>query len=439
MTPNENKKLVVIQVAGLGHDFLTKHQSTTLAGLDFHPIDSVFPAVTCTAQASFRTASLPSAHGMTSNGVYNRQFRKPFFWEQSSALVSGQRIWQDFSASGKSVAMLFWQQSLGENVDIILSPAPIHKHHGGMIQDCYSQPAPLYQQLCHKIGRPFSLRHYWGPMASEKSSQWIAEATAHLLTDQALAPDLCLTYLPVLDYDLQRFGPDHPRALAALNSLKRQLALITTAAKTHGYQILVFGDYAIANCNLPAVYPNLALAEAGLLSLREINGMKYADIHTSRAFAMVDHEMAHVYVNNPADIPQTRDILQALDGIDQVMDQQDKDRAGINNPSSGELVLLANEGQWLAYPWWSKPSDAPDYASHVDIHNKPGYDPCELFWGWPPGSISTNPAKINGTHGRIGSQRKIAWSSTLSALADNEICSLVDLAQATASWLNGTQ
>ena len=104
-----------------------------MAGLEFRSAASAFPAVTCTAQATFRTAAEPRAHGMTSNGFYSRALMKPAFWEQSAALVQGPRIWDGARARGETVGMYFWQQSLGEQVDSVVSPAPIHKHGGGMI------------------------------------------------------------------------------------------------------------------------------------------------------------------------------------------------------------------------------------------------------------------------------------------------------------------
>ena len=110
----------------------------------------------------------------------------PFLSKLTSALVAGERIWEGFRRRGGTVAMLFWQQSLGEAVDAVLSPAPIHKHHGGMIEDCYCRPAGLYGRLCDAVGGRFKLRHYWGPFASTKAGDWIAAATATPATRQRL-------------------------------------------------------------------------------------------------------------------------------------------------------------------------------------------------------------------------------------------------------------
>ena len=428
-----DKKLLIVQVAALGHDFLCSHHGLTWEGLEVKAADSIFPALTCPVQASFRTAAAPAVHGMVANGIFDRCLMKPLFWEQSSRLVQGPRIWQNFRQAGKKVAMLFWQQSLGEDVDILLSPAPIHKHHGGMIQDCYAKPDGLYASLCTQIGRPFDLKHYWGPLASHKASDWICSATEKVISDVTLAPDLCMTYLPVLDYDLQRYGPESPQAKRAVTQVLDQLSRLKRCADRSGYDLLVFGDYAIAPCANGALYPNRLLQEAGLLATRAIRNMQYPDFHASRAFALVDHEIAHVYVQS--DVARVRTTLEAMPGIDRVLQGDALGQAGLNNRRTGDLVLVAKPGNWFAYPWWTDRREAPEYAGHVDIHNKPGYDPCELFWGWPPGSVSRNPDRLQGSHGRAGKDRQIAWCSTC---VEGQQGSLLDLANAVQQHLEKT-
>lgn len=425
------RKLVIVQAAALGYDLLRRNHRTRWQGHDFHPLESVFPALTCTAQASFRTAASPQEHGMAANGVYDRALSRPFFWEQSSALVTGPRIWERYRAAGKRVAMLCWQQSLGENVDILLSPAPIHKHGGGMIQSVYSRPACLYDALRRRIGRNFELARYWGPFASSASSEWIAQATADILLDSQ-SPDLCLVYLPALDYDLQRYGPEHPRAGKALGDLFDQLDIIHTAARKTGHEVLVFGDYAIGPAR-SAVYPNRILAAQGWLATRSVRGMSYPDFFSSRAFALVDHEIAHVYVKHAADIPAVRQALSTAPGIAAAAGRGDNTADSPRHANAGELILTAEEGFWFAYPWWNSRREEPDFAGHVDIHNKPGYDPCELFLGWPPGSVSRDTSRIKGSHGRTGPGRQAAWTASFDT--GGAPATLVDLARLTQRWL----
>ncbi len=425
------KRVVAIQVAALGREFLRKHGCERLCGLPIRAADAVFPAVTCTAQAGFRTASRPARHGMVANGFLQRELARTLFWEQSARLVSGERIWDRARAHGARVALLFWQQSLGESVDIVLSPAPVHKHHGGMIPDCYGQPPELYADVTRAVGRPFNLARYWGPMASAESSRWIAEATSRVL-ERAEAPDVCFTYLPALDYDLQRYGPDHPRASRALGDVLKQIDGVVAAARKGGYEILIFGDYAIEACSAP-VFPNRALLEAGLMRVRRVRGMLYPDLHASRAFAAVDHQVAHVYVREAADIEAAARVLRGLDGVGEVMDAARQTGAGIAHPRGGELVAVAAPGRWFAYAWWAARREAPEYATHVDIHNKPGYDPAELFAGMPPWQVSLDAARIRGTHGRVGAGMEIAWASTM---IDGTPSDMAELAGHLSTWLN---
>ncbi len=413
-----NKKLLVVQAAGLGWEFLHGNGLTDIGGTRFQAAESVFPAVTCVVQASLRTGSEPHVHGMPANGFFDRNLHKVMFWEQSARLVRGKRIWEAYRERGKTVAMLFWQQSLGECVDMTLSPAPIHKHHGGMIQACYSKPADLYDRCRESVKREFDLMRYWGPLASGKSSQWIADAAATLLSSER-APHLCFVYLPMLDYDLQRYGPRDKRSLRTLHAFALQLNDLLTAAAENGYDRVVYGDYAIAPCPAGPVYPNRALKNAGLMATRTIRGMTYPDFHSSRAIAVVDHEIAHIYLADSADAPAAVAALSQTPGIESVVGNihGSDDRAG-------DLLAVAQEGYWMSYKWWDKVSEAPDYASHVDIHNKPGFDPCELFFGWPPWKVCGNDHRVGGTHGRTGKGREIALASSCPELYADTVIGL---------------
>ncbi len=421
------KKLLVVDIAALGWN-LVSHLP------EFQPAQSVFPAVTCTVQASFRTATLAGQHGMVDNGLYFRQLRKVLFWEQSSALVHGSRIWEAFRARGRKVGMMFWQQSIGEDVDLIATPAPIHKHSGGMIQDCYTQPEALQHRLNETVGRPFNLMNYWGPLANHKSSDWIVDAIAATMGLPEFAPDLLLAYIPHLDYDLQRFGPGGDPARKALDVLLGYLSRLKAACADFGYDWLIFGDYAIEPVKRGAVFPNRRLREAGLFATRDIRGMAYTDYATSRAFAVADHQVAHVYCRDTPSARAASEALKAVPGVAEILDKEAQAIRGIAHANSGDLVLVAESGAWFAYPWFAGRKDAPDYASHVDIHNKPGYDPCELFFGWPPGSVSFDTTKIHGSHGNIGRGYEIAWSTSLKL--SSKPASLLDLSIAARQWMD---
>ena len=405
------KKLLVIQVAAFGHAWTARHGVRTVAGLPLRPLAPVFPALTCTAQASLRTGLAPGAHGVVANGFFDPLLRRAAFWEQSCALVQGPRIWQTFRDRGGTVGLTFFQQSLGESVDLVFSPAPIHKHSGGMIMGCYGRPDGVEARLAAHAGGAFRLSQYWGPLASVKSSEWIADAVAGLLAEPD-APDLLFTYLPGLDYDLQRFGPEHPRSLRALAAVHAELERLFAVAAANGYEAAAFGDYAITPVTGAPVFPNRALRAAGLMAVREVRGMHYPDFHQSRAFALADHQVAPVAVPDPSALPRTAEVLGGLDGVAQVLDKDGQAALGIDHPRAGDLLLVASPGRWFAYPWWRDAREAPDYAGHVDIHNKPGYDPCELFFGRSPFRTCQDPARVRGTHGLTGPDCETAFVST---------------------------
>lgn len=430
-----NARVLILDVAALGWDFIQDLPGNLRGGIPFRPMETVFPALTCPVQASFRTEALPCFHGVAANGFYDRTLARTFFWEQSATLIYGQRLWNEWRSKGRTVGMMFWQHCLGEAADLLLTPKPIHKHHGGMIQDCYSRPPNLYQDLTRKTGRTFDLMHYWGPLASARSSEWIADAVIEVMRLPKQAPDLLMAYLPHLDYELQRSGPRSARSLKALLKTLALLQRIRTGAEASGYDVVIFGDYAMVPVTRPPIYLNRRLREAGFFQVRHVAGRTYPDFSASEAFALADHEMALVYVQNKTSIQKVRKWIEQTEGVAEVLDMKGSLRREIDRtPAGPDFIVLAEEGSWCAYPWWTDAREAPDFADHVDIHNKPGYDPCELFWGWPPGRVSRNPARIGGTHGRAGPNRRVAWFSSLPF--DPEPRNLVELAGSVGQWLS---
>ena len=431
-----NRKLLVIKVAALGYDLLKNFDKLQVGNLRFKSALAQFPAVTCTAQATFRTACSPKTHGMISNGLFFKPLNKIMFWEQSANLVQGERIWDDFKKAGGKVGIVCWQQSMGENADLILTPAPIHKHHGGMIMDCYCKPANLYQHLVDKLGK-FKLHQYWGPLASSKVGRWIANATAEILQNSEFCPNLLLTYLPSLDYDLQRFGPESKQAKKALEETIDQLYIILSAAEKQNFEVIVLGDYAIGNCAGKSIQPNSILRSENLFKTREIKKMIYPDFYQSEAFAMVDHEIAWVYTRNESAVENAKLVLERNAEIEKVYTKDQLNVLGLNSENAGDLLAVAKDGKWFSYQWWGDDEKAPDYASHVDIHNKPGFDPCELFGQLFPPGVSQKTEKILGSHGLANESRKIAWASTIQT--ELEPATIIELAKFAKKYIDGAE
>jgi predicted AlkP superfamily pyrophosphatase or phosphodiesterase len=409
------RRILLLQVAGLGYNFLAKSLGKAeVGGIATKPMGGLFPALTCPVQATMRTALPASGHGIVGNGFFCAELWKPLFWEQSSRLVQGPRIWDDLRRRGGTVGQLFIQQSLGRDSDIVCSPAPIHKHHGGMILDSIILPDELHARLNKELG-VFPLQSYWGPLASIRSSRWIAAATGSVMEHER--PDLLYSYIPHLDYALQRHGPDSRIAQEACRQVDSILARLAAQAQDQGYNVIIFGDYPIAAAT-DVVFPNRTLRRHGWLRTRQVKRMLYPYLPGSQAFCVVDHQIAHVHVWDKSTVQAVRESLQALDGVDQILDRPAQAKAGIEHSRSGDLVLVAKRGYWFDYRWWDSPREAPDYATHVDIHNKPGYDPCELFFGWPPMSVSQNPSRVRGTHGRLDADEPVVCASNIE-LPDN--------------------
>lgn len=422
------RKLAVLQVAALGWDFCAKHVATKKLPV-FKKTQSAFPALGATASASVRTGASPAEYGLVAGGFFDRELRRIFFGEQAAGLIGGARCWEEIRRrDAANVAMLFHPNSLGESVDLLLSPRPVYKRDGGVINDCFSRPENLYADICESQGREIAWSDFRGPKASaRKSSQNVMGAIEHVMAVEK--PDLLFGYLPHLDFDLQRFGPDHGKARSAAKSLRKILGRFLAACDRNHYDYVLYGDYAVTPVRRGAIFPNRRLMDTGLFRTRMIKGMLYPDLYHYEAFAMVDHQIAHVYVADPAKIEFVRRTFTGLPGVANVWTREEAAGVGLDHPRSGEIILQAEPGAWFAYPWWTDKAEAPDYARYIDRGDKPGADPCELFSAWPPGTVSQDATKICGTFGR---SCEVAWATSLRDLTHLE--DLADLGAKLAAW-----
>jgi len=375
------KPLVVIDVVGLTHDMLgpLTPQISALAQSGFsRPLGTVLPAVTCTAQSTLLTGFLPRDHGIVANGWYFRDLAEVGFWKQSNALVHGERVYQAARQRDPqhTTAKMFWWYNMYADVDWSMTPRPSYPADGRKVFDSYSQPADLRDRLQQKLG-VFPLPKFWGPAADIESTRWIVDATLEVLRGHK--PSLTLAYLPHLDYDLQRLGPDDPRIAEEIRLVDAEAGRLIDAARVAGSEVVVLSEYAITAVDQP-VHINRVLREKGFLAVRrEPLGWETLDCGASSAFAVADHQVAHVYVRRPADIPAVALLLSHTPGIDLVLDRAAQQGFGIDHERAGELVAIAAPRAWFTYYYWLDDSLAPDFARTIDIHRKPGYDPVELL------------------------------------------------------------
>ena len=377
------KRTLVILVVGLAPHLLGRHTpnlSRLAARGGMRPLDTVTPAVTCTAQSTLVTGLPPSGHGAVANGWYFRDLREVLLWRQPNNLVAGEKIWDAGKARNPdfTCAKMFWWYNMYASADWSATPRPMYPADGRKIPDHYAHPLALHDELDAKLGQ-FPLFKFWGPLADVTSSDWIAKSTLHVM--ETRDPTLTLTYLPHLDYNLQRLGPDleHPRLQKDLEEIDALCGELIEAAERDGRRVMVVSEYGITKAT-DAVHVNRALREAGLIAVRpEEHGREILDCGASAAFAMADHQIAHVYVADPARIPQVKALIEGLDGVESVWDEEGKRANGLDHPRSGELVAVSEADRWFSYYYWLDDEKAPDFARTVDIHRKPGYDPVELF------------------------------------------------------------
>jgi predicted AlkP superfamily pyrophosphatase or phosphodiesterase len=345
-------------------------------------IPEVVPAVTCTAQATILTGKLPSEHGIVGNGWLFRDTNEVRFWQQSNRLIQAEPLYATAARRAKErgkpfkSAKLFWWYNQGAAVDVSVTPKPHYAVDGNKAFGIAGTPNGFPEEVEKQLGA-FPFGAFWGPMAGRKSTEWIANVAA--LTLATHRPDLTLVYLPHLDYDPQRFGPSGCDMAKCVKQLDDACQPLLDAAKKIGAQVWVVSEYGHCDVTRP-VYLNRVLRSAGLLEVRQGPFGEQLDLYSSRAFAVVDHQLAHVYVRDAEDIQRVKDLLTPVQGVAKVLAGDERITIGLNHERSGELVLLSAPDAWFAYPFWMNDEIAPDYARAVAIHHKPGYDPCELFF-----------------------------------------------------------
>ena len=371
---------LLLNVVGLTPSLLgddTPHLSALARDGWSAPIRAVTPAVTCSAQATYLTGLAPSGHGVVGNGWYFKDLAQVMFWKQAHGLMHGERVWDAARRRdpGVTVANMFWWFNMYSAADWSITPRPIYTADGGKIFDTYGAPDAFKQRLIAELG-PFPFFSFWGPKAGLPCTEWIAESA--IRADRWHRPTLLLAYLPHLDYDFQRFGPADPRVRAAVREVDAVCGRLIAHCRAEGRRVLVVSEYGLTQVTGP-VHINRALREAGWLQVRDEAGTDAFDAGASDAFAVADHQIAHVHVKDAARIDDVRRLVAALPGVERVLDRREQVTIGLDHDRAGDLVAVSAADRWFTYYYWLDDARAPDYARTVDIHRKPGYDPAELF------------------------------------------------------------
>lgn len=375
------QKTVVLDVVGLVPSLIgpstPRIQEFAERGRMAH-VNPVTPAVTCTAHATYLTGEMPSVHGAVANGWYFREMDEIKFWRQSNKLIQAPKIWDVAKEADPTFtcANLFWWYNMNSTVDYLVTPRPMYPSDGRKIPDIYTKPMGLRDELQNDLGQ-FPLFNFWGPKADITSSRWVGESAKKV--DQIYDPTLTLIYVPHLDYPLQVHGLDQQALAQDLRDVDTVVGGLIDHYEGRGARVMIVSEYGIMNVSKP-VHLNRLFRRRGWISYREEMGRDMLDPGGSRAIAVADHQIAHIYVNDRSILDEVRKVVEAADGVAEVLDDEGKRRVGLDHERSGDLVALADRDAWFTYYYWLDDARAPDYARTVDIHQKPGYDPAELFF-----------------------------------------------------------
>lgn len=417
-------KTVVIDIVGLSSSLIGEHTpflAKYSAGRKIATIRPMLPAVTTSVQSTYVTGKPPREHGIVGNGWYDRVDCEVKFWKQSNRLVQAEKIWERAKREDPrfTFANMFWWYNMYSSADYAVTPRPNYLADGRKMPDCYSTPPALRDELQQQLGQ-FPLFQFWGPGANIRSTRWIADAS--IITDKKYDPTLTLIYLPHLDYCLQQFGQDLPRIKNALGEIDGEVEKLVTYYTRCGARIILLSEYGITDVSNP-VSVNRVLRREGLLQIRVERGLELLDAGASPAFAVADHQIAHVYINDPSATGKVRALAEGIPGVEMVLDRAEQSRHGLDHERAGDLVLVADAKSWFTYYFWFDDAKAPDYARTVDIHKKPGYDPVEMFMSsklraaykllrkkaglrYVMDVIPLDATLVKGSHGRIDTDRQ---------------------------------
>ena len=373
------KKTVVLDIVALSPRVIGEHTpflKNWIASKKQAVIEPVLPAVTCSAQSVYLTGKWPTENGIVGNGWYFQDECEIKFWRQSNKLVKAEKVWEVLRKEnpGFTVANMFWWYNMYSSADYAVTPRPLYPADGRKLPDCHSQPMELRDRLQAELGQ-FPLFSFWGPNTTIESSKWIAEAAKKV--EEWYSPTLNLIYIPHLDYNLQKYGIDFSKISKDLREVDDLAKDLITFFENRGAEVLLLSEYGITSVSKP-IHLNRIFREKGWIQVKNELGKETLDAGTSVVFAVADHQVAHVHVNDHSKLAEVKALLEKTPGVEKVLDAQGKKDFHIDHSRSGDLVVIADADSWFTYYFWLDDAKAPDYARCVDIHRKPGYDPVEL-------------------------------------------------------------
>ncbi|HVJ84097.1 MAG TPA: alkaline phosphatase family protein [Caulifigura sp.] len=360
------------------------------------PLTHSFPAVTAPVQATLTTGVGPERHGVVANSLYLRDKGEVETWPAWGEMVQAPPIWETLKQRDATITSALWFPALAKraNADLVCMLTTDNADLDRS-RTCDTRPPELSAALQDSLG-PFPGAQPRG--ARLKQAAWIVDSFVQ--SAYVARPRFSYVALSHLEMAALKFGPDSTEVLTAVAELDMAIGALVdgfAAAGIKDVTWLVASEYCIGPVTSVGS-PNRTLREAGLLTPVASDGVEHLALRDAKAFALVDHQLAHVYVRDHADIASVAAALRGDPAVDQVLVGEARAAVGLNHERSGEIVLLARPESWFAYDWWLDDADAPRV---VPAHQKLGWDPVELLRNeqdsgrWPDATL------IKGAHGLV--------------------------------------
>ena len=328
-----------------------------------------FPCLGGPITTNMTTGRRPRVHGITGDFFYNRRTHRFQTTGLSNERVETPQIWDLLSQRDESLTSAVWfapyAQECGADHICCCTEE----------ENLYTRPVELSRTLTEQLG-PFP------GVQDEKRTAWIVDSA--IATAKAGAPRFFYIRLPYLSTVAEKFGPESDEVKAALVQLDEQLARlidgIRAAIDPETTTWFLSGEYVVTPVD-HVLYPNRILRGAGFLEVREEDGKELIDFEKSKAWAMTDGQVSHVFLKDK-DEPRLHQIVglfAGAPGIDEVVVGAELRKYDLDHANSGDLVLMSLPHSWQAYYWWIDDDHAPDFARRIAPTQKPGYDPVELF------------------------------------------------------------
>jgi len=317
-----------------------------------------FPPLTCTAQSTYLTGKLPRDHGAVANGWYDREYDEHRFWKQSNHLVSGEKLWESLRRIDPqfTCAKLFWWYNMHSSADFAITPRPPYPADGRKVFDVHTQPMGMRERVRKDLG-PFPFPSFSGPAADIKSTLWIAQSAKWV--EEKHWPSLSLVYLPAsgLRSPAPRLGhARHPARLEGHRRCRRRPHRFYGAAERSG-------SSCSPNTASPTSIvraPEPRLPREGWISIEDELGRESIDLGGSEVFAIADHQVAHVYVQDSTLMHEVRALLQATPASARSVAKQEKFFNGLEHSRSGDLIAGAADARsWFTYSTGSTTKKRP--------------------------------------------------------------------------------